>query len=132
MWKTIVAEFNHKGKMVQVDLHPRMMGKWVSEMDDICAHLNDMALSHEHLSGMGTAIHDEDYASMVLMSLPDSYTTYLKTLTDAAISSRCTFTAPDFIPKPLNSQTSVSFRPTVTPSWVRKTPHFTCQMHAIN
>ena len=48
---------------------------------------------------MGVAIHDEDYASMVLMSLPDSYTTHLETLVDTAISSGCTFTAQDFISK---------------------------------
>jgi len=73
MWRTI-AEFNHKGQMVQVDLHHRMMEKQVSEMDDIHAHLDDMALSHEQLSGMGIAIHDKDYMSMVLMSLQTATT----------------------------------------------------------
>src|SRR5882672_11493710 len=99
MWKRIVTEFDHKGRMVQVDLRCKMMEKRASETDDIRAHLDDMALSHERLSGMGVTIHDEDYASMVLMSLPDSYTTYLKTLTDAAISSGQTFTPPLFPPK---------------------------------
>ena len=71
----------------------------MSETDDIRTHLDDMALSYEHLSGMGVAIHDEEYASMVLMSLPDSYTTHLETLADATISSRHTFTAQYFISK---------------------------------
>ena len=70
-----------------MDLCCRMMEKQVSEMDDIHAHLDDMALSHEQLSGMGIAIHDKDYMSMVLMSLPDSYNMHLKTLADTAISS---------------------------------------------
>jgi len=99
MWSTIVSEFDHKGQMVQVDLPCRMMEKWVSEMDNIHAHLDDMALSHKHLSGMGIAIYDEDYVSIVLMSLPESYTTHLKMLTDAAISSGHTFTTLDFIAK---------------------------------
>jgi len=68
MWKTIIAEFDHKGRMVQVDLHCHMMEKCATEMDDIHAHLDEMALSHECLSGMGAAMHDEDYASMILMS----------------------------------------------------------------
>src|SRR5882724_4390649 len=85
--------------MVQVDLCCRMMEKQVSETDDICTHLDNMALSHECLSGMGVAIHKEDYASMVLMSLPDSYTMHLETLADVAISSRQTFTIPNFIAK---------------------------------
>ena len=99
MWKTIIAEFDHKGRMVQVDLHCHMMEKCATETDDIRAHLDKMALSHECLSGMGAAIHDEDYASMILMSLPDSYTTHLETLADAAGSSGRTFTASDFITK---------------------------------
>src|SRR5882724_9433439 len=99
MWQIIITEFDRKGRMVQVDLCRRMMEKHMSETDDIRDHLNDMALSYEHLSSMGVAIHDEDYASMVLMSLPNSYTTHLETLVDAAISSGCTFTAQDFISK---------------------------------
>ena len=58
-----------------------------------------MALTYEHLSGMRAAIHDEDYSSMILMSLPDTYTTHLETLADMAISSSHMFTAHDFISK---------------------------------
>jgi len=123
MWKTIVVEFDHKGRMVQVDLCCRMMEKWVSEMDDIRAHLDNMALLHQHLSGMGIAIHDEDYMSMVLMLLPDSYTTHLKTLADAAISSGQTFTALDFIAKAIELSDNVSCKPTATPNQARKTLH---------
>src|SRR5882724_10844971 len=76
-----------------------MMEKWVSEMDDICTHLDYMALSYESLSGMGAAIHNEDYVSMILMSLPDSYITHLETLTDAAIGSGHMFMAHNIITK---------------------------------
>jgi len=76
-----------------------MMEKQVSEMDNIHAHLDHMALSYECLSSMGATIHDEDYVSMILMSLPESYTTHLETLTDVAISSGCTFTAHNIITK---------------------------------
>ena len=48
---------------------------------------------------MGVVIHDKDYASMVLMSLPESYTTHLEMLADVAVSSGHTFTAYDFITK---------------------------------
>jgi len=71
----------------------------VSKTDDICAHLDDMVLLYKHLSGMGTTIHNEDYVSMILMSLPDSYMTYLETLSDEAIGSGCTFTTHDIITK---------------------------------
>jgi len=89
-----------------VDLCQRMMEKRASETDDIHAHLDHMALSYKHLSGMGTAIHNEDYASMILMSLPDSYTTHLETLADVAISISRTFTATTSLLKQLNLQTN--------------------------
>ena len=76
-----------------------MMERWVSKMDDICTHLDDMALSYKCLIGMGIAIHDKDYSSMILMSLLDTYTTHLETLADVAISSGCMFTTHDFISK---------------------------------
>src|SRR5882724_4204369 len=58
-----------------------------------------MALSYKCLSGMGAAIHDKDYASMILMSLLNSYTSHLEILTDVAIGSGRTFTAHDIITK---------------------------------
>ena len=99
MWQIIITEFDRKGHMVQVNLCCWMMEKHVSETDDIHAHLDDMALSYEHLSSMGATIHDEDYASMILMSLPDSYMTYLETLSDMAIGSGHTFTTHNIISK---------------------------------
>ena len=85
--------------MAQVNLHQRMMERWVQETDDIHAHLDEMALSYECLSSMGVTLHDEDYASMVLMSLPETYSTHLETLMDSANSSSCKFTAHEFIVK---------------------------------
>ena len=99
MWRIIIMEFDRKGHMVQVDQCWQMMEKHVSETDDIHAHLDNMALSYEHLSSMGATIHDKDYASMILMSLPDSYMAYLETLSDTAIRSSHTFTAHDIIAK---------------------------------
>ena len=68
-------------------------------MDDICTHLDHMVLSYKFLSSMGPAIHDEDYMSMILMLLLDSYTTHLETLADAAIGSGHMFTAHDITTK---------------------------------
>src|SRR5882724_13013048 len=68
-------------------------------MDDIRAHLDDMALMYERLSRMGVTLHDEDYVSMVLMSLPDTYMTHLETLADSATSAGRTFTAANLISK---------------------------------
>jgi len=76
-----------------------MMEKQVSETDNIHTHFNDMVLSYKHLSSMGAALHDKDYASIILMSLPDTYMTHLETLMDMAIGSGHTFTTHEFITK---------------------------------
>src|SRR5882724_72987 len=51
MWATIVTEHDRKGHMMRVDLCRRMMEKRAKETDDIWAHLDDMALMYERLSG---------------------------------------------------------------------------------
>ena len=48
---------------------------------------------------MGVTLHNEDYLSMVIMSLPDTYTTHLETLADSATSAGQTFTAANLISK---------------------------------
>jgi len=58
-----------------------------------------MVLMHEWLSGMGVNLHDDDYSSMILMSLPESCTLHLKTLANAASSSGNPLTAHTFITK---------------------------------
>jgi len=53
MWSMIVAKFDRKGHMAQVNLFQRMMEQHIQDTDNIRAHLNDMALLYEHLSSMG-------------------------------------------------------------------------------
>src|SRR5882724_6468830 len=43
MWQTMVMEFNKKGKMIQIDLHRKMMEKQATDSDNIQAHLDKMA-----------------------------------------------------------------------------------------
>ena len=69
------------------------------DTDDICTHLDEMPFIHKHLSRMAVALHDNDYVSMVLMSLPESYTIHIKTLADAASSSGNPLTAHNLITK---------------------------------
>jgi len=49
-----------------------MMEKCDLDSDDIQAHLDEVVLMHECLSRMGVAMHDDDYSSIILMSLPKS------------------------------------------------------------
>ena len=88
MWSTIIAEYDKKGQMVRIDLHHKMTEKWIKDSDNVWTHLEEMALIYERLSGMGAQIHDQDYASMILMSLPKTYTMHLKIIADSTSSIR--------------------------------------------
>src|SRR5882724_8863717 len=79
-----------------------MMEKRALDADDIRAHLDEMVLMHKRLSRMGVTLHNDDYSSMILMSLPESYTLHLETLADAASSSRNPLTAHTFITKAID------------------------------
>jgi len=102
MWESIIAEYDKKGCMIQVDLRRKMMEKRASDADDIRAHLDEMALMHECLNRMGVILHNDDYSSMILMSLPESYTMHLETLADVASSSGNPLTAHAFIMKAID------------------------------
>jgi|SRR5882724_3273817 len=95
------------------------------DTDDIHTHLDEMAFIHKCLSRMGVALHDHDYASIVLMSLPKSYTTHLKTLDNAASSSRNPLTAHNLITKAIDSTKTIRCMLDATPSHQAKT-HFRC------
>src|SRR5882724_11500698 len=82
-----------------------------------------MALMCEHLSRMGVALHNDDYASMILMSFPESYTLHLETLTNAMNSSGNPLTAHGFITRQSTYMKSISYMPDATPNLAAKTPH---------
>jgi len=72
------------------------------DTDNICTHLDKMAFIHKHLSRIGVDLHNNDYASMILMSLPESYTIHLETLADATSSSGNPLTTHNLITKAVN------------------------------
>ena len=82
-----------------------------------------MALIHEHLSGMGVVLHDDDYSSMILMSLPKLYTTHLETLADSTTSSETPSPPTISSLKQLIYTKSVSCVPDEMPSQGTRTPH---------
>ena len=76
-----------------------MTEKQIKDTDNIQTHLEEMALIYKRLSGMGAQIHDQDYTLMILMSLPETYTTHLKTIADSTSSIGRPLSAHDYITK---------------------------------
>jgi gag-polypeptide of LTR copia-type len=60
-----------------------MLEKRANEGDDIPTHLDSIQLLYERLSGMGAPPSEDNYSSMIILSLPESYQVLLTTLGDA-------------------------------------------------
>ena len=76
-----------------------MTEKRIKDTDNVRTHLEEMTLIYERLSGMGAQIHDQDYTSMILMSLPKTYTMHLETIADSTSSIGRPLSTHDFITK---------------------------------
>src|SRR5882724_8517204 len=82
-----------------------------------------MVLMHECLIRMGVALHDNNYSSMILVSLPKLYTTHLETFSDSTGSSGNPLTAHISSPKQSTYTKSVSCVLDRMPSQETRTPH---------
>lgn len=77
LWTTLANEFQNKSRMVSIDLRHRMQDKKVGNKDDLRAHFDELCTMRENLASMGHPPTDEEFYSIILGSLPDSYDTYV-------------------------------------------------------
>ena len=63
--------------MVTVDLHCKLQAEKCPEHGDVCAYLNMLQTMCEDLASMGGSIIDEDFASIILGSIPPLYNIYI-------------------------------------------------------
>ena len=99
MWKSLCHEFEGKMRMVQVDLRRKMLEIRANEGDNIPAHLDAIRHIYERLSGMGAPPSEDNYSSMIILSLPESYQVLLTTLGDAAQQANNPLTSDNYITK---------------------------------
>ena len=66
--------------MVSVDICRRMMALKVEDSDDIRAHLNAIHLMYEQLAGTNAIPCKDDYMTIILGSLPATYSNHLFSL----------------------------------------------------
>jgi hypothetical protein len=73
MWKEIKMLYEGKSALVKVDVRKRMLLACCDEGGDVKAHFGELNRLCQIMAGMGTIVDDEDYAAIVMRSLPDSY-----------------------------------------------------------
>jgi hypothetical protein len=73
MWKEIKILHEGKSTLVKVDVRKRMLLACCDEGGDVKAHFGELNRLCQIMAGMGAIVNDEDYAAIVMGSLPDSY-----------------------------------------------------------
>src|SRR5271168_3398649 len=81
MWDAVRDQREKKSRMVTVDLRRKLQAEKCPESGDLRAHLNKLQAMREDLASMGGSINDEDFTSIVLGSIPQSYDPYIAAIT---------------------------------------------------
>ncbi|KAG7443513.1 uncharacterized protein BT62DRAFT_850113, partial [Guyanagaster necrorhizus] len=84
MWEKVKDEFEKESKMMTVDLRRKLQEERLPENGDIKAHLTKLKSLRQDLTAIGAHPGDENFAAMLLGSLPSSYDPYLAALTAAS------------------------------------------------
>lgn len=84
IWNSLTKIYQARSHMVAIDLRRRMQNKRCDEKTDIRMHFDELAGMLENLSSMGTSLGDEEYTSIILASLLDSYDSLITTMTTTA------------------------------------------------
>ena len=80
--------------MFMVDLRRRLQDERCKDNANIRTHFDTMLTMCDHLAAQGDDLNDEDFSAMLLGLLPQSYNSYLSTVT-ATLSVLGTELTPD-------------------------------------
>jgi hypothetical protein len=97
MWKEIRMLHEGKFTLVKADVRKCMLLTRCDEGRDVKAHFGVLDRLHQIMAGMGMMVDDEDYAAIVMGSLPDTYQPIISTLEAAAGYSSKVVTAQELI-----------------------------------
>jgi gag-polypeptide of LTR copia-type len=80
-WDALTKEFETRSHMFTIDLCRRLQDERLDNQGNVHAHFETMRTLREDLASLGKAITDNDFATMLLGSLPKGYDTYLSAIT---------------------------------------------------
>lgn len=97
MWEAVRDQREKKSRMVTVDLRRKLQAEKCTESGDIRAHLYKLQAMREDLASMGGSITDEDFTSIILGSIPQSYDTYIAAITATSTLLQQTLTPTNLV-----------------------------------
>jgi gag-polypeptide of LTR copia-type len=94
VWDQLKMEFEGKSRSTMVDLGRKFQTTRCGEDEDVRAHFAKLAYLREQLIALGRAVGDDEYAAVLMGSLPPSYDSPIDSLT-----SSCDVNDKDVTPK---------------------------------
>ena len=82
-WDLLKSDFEKRSWMFMVDLRRRLQDERCKDNANIHTHFDTMHTMHKDLAVLGNNLNDEDFSAMHLGLLPQSYNSYLSTVTTA-------------------------------------------------
>jgi len=84
IWSSLANEFEKKSRSVAVDLQKRLQDEYCSEKADVRAHFDKLRTMREELAAMGAPPPDDDFYSIIMSSMPPSYSPYISAVNGTA------------------------------------------------
>ena len=97
VWDELKKSYEGQSTMVRVDKHWELGSVRCSEEDDMQVHFEQLAGMREELSAMDTQVTEEEYAYILLRSLPKSYVGIVNSLAAQANLNSQTITPSNVI-----------------------------------
>jgi len=98
IWNTLRGLYKGHTTMIVVDMTRKLQNMKCGEDDDVRAHFTKLNNMHDQISAMGKTFTDEEYASILLSSLPSCYASTTSGMNAAAYYSGQP-TTPDLVTK---------------------------------
>src|SRR5271163_2984307 len=97
MWEAVKNQREKKSRMVTVDMQRKLQAEKCPESRDVRAHLYKLQAMREDLASMGGSIIDDDFTSIILGSIPQSYDTYIAAITATSTLLQQTLTPTNLV-----------------------------------
>jgi len=97
IWKEICRIHEGKSDLVKIDVQWRLSETQCEESGDMRLHFFELRRLHELLAGMGVSIPDDDFTTIIMGSLLESYRPILSPMSAAARIAKTPLTPYDLI-----------------------------------
>ena len=88
IWNALSDEFQNHSCVVAIELHRKLQDLHCADKGDLRAHFDKMITLREELASLGHSISSDDFAAMILSSVPMSYEPTLSAMTASVKVSR--------------------------------------------